>query len=107
MALKLWTGEEFLELYDAGEEFERNELAAMAYGEIGKIVSEEGGYEGRWTRYMSTVFEVKGRFFNIDWERGLTECQENEFYEQPYEVVKECHEKTIVVTNWVTVDRKE
>ena len=56
---------------------------------------------------MSTVFEVKGRFFNIDWERGLTECQENEFYEQPYEVVGECHEKTIVVTNWIPVDRKE
>ena len=50
MALKLWTGEEFLELYDAGEEFEWNELAAMAYGEIGKIVCEEEGSEGRWTR---------------------------------------------------------
>ena len=49
MALKLWTGEEFLELYDAGEEFEWNELAAMAYGEIGKIVCEEEGSEGRWT----------------------------------------------------------
>lgn len=107
MALKLWTGEEFLELYDAGEEFEWNELAAMAYGEIGKIVCEEEGSEGRWTRGMSTVFEVKGRFFIIDWERGLTECQENEFYEQPYEVVGECHEKTIVVTNWIPVDRKE
>jgi hypothetical protein len=107
MALKLWTSEEFLELYDAGEEFEWNELAAMAYGEIGKIVCEEEGSEGRWTRSMSTVFEVKGRFFIIDWERGLTERQENEFYEQPYEVVKECHEKTIVVTNWIPVDRKE
>lgn len=107
MALKLWTGEEFLELYDAGKEFKWNELAAMAYGEIGKIVCEEEGSEGRWTRGMSTVFEVKGRFFIIDWERGLTELQENEFYKQPYEVVGECHEKTIVVTNWIPVDRKE
>ena len=107
MALKLWTDEEFLKLYDAGEKFERNDLAAMAYGEIGKIVSEEEGYEGRWMRDMSTVFEGNGRFFNIDWERGLTEYQENEFYEQPYEVVKKCHEETIIVINWVPIDRKE
>lgn len=57
-------------------------------------------------RYVH-CFRGKGALFNIDWERGLTERQENEFYEQPYEVVKECHEETIVVTNWIPVDRKE
>ena len=34
-------------------------------------------------------------------KRGLTEYQENAFYEQPYEVEKRTYEKTITVTEWI------
>lgn len=34
------------------------------------------------------------------WENGLTENQENEYYDQPTEVKKVTTEKTITVTEW-------
>ena len=37
-----------------------------------------------------------------DWEEGLTELQENEFYDQPYFV--EPKEETIVVTRWEKIN---
>ena len=48
---------------------------------------------------MTTIFKVANRFFAIDWEQGLTECQENFYNEQPYEV--EPHDKVITITEWV------
>lgn len=48
---------------------------------------------------MTTIFKVSNRFFAIDWEQGLTECQENFYNEQPYEVIKK--EKVVTVTEWV------
>lgn len=52
------------------------------------IVDEILGEEHRWTREIKTIIDVDGQYFAIDWLRGLTECQENEFWEQPYPVIK-------------------
>jgi hypothetical protein len=41
----------------------------------------------------------------VEWEEGLTENQENEFYNQPYEVEKKTYEKTITVTEWVSKNK--
>ena len=49
---------------------------------------------------MFTVVELCGRTFGINWFSGLTECQENEFNEQPYEVEKHEYEKVITVKEW-------
>lgn len=66
-------------------------------------VDSEHGDNRRWSRTVTTIVKLCGRFFSIDWEEGLTECQENEFYNQPFEVRKETHEETITVTEWVKV----
>ena len=58
-----------------------------------------GNGNRRWTEDMTTIFKVLGRFFAIDWQRGLTEFQENFYNEQPYEVIKK--EKVVTVTELV------
>ena len=60
-------------------------------------------YEGenrRWSRTNINIFEADGRYFQIEWEEGLTEYQENEAYRQ---IAKECEkvEKTIVTVSYV------
>lgn len=47
---------------------------------------------------MITVINLCGKNVAIDWQKGLTECQENEFYDQPYFVEKK--ERTVVVVDW-------
>lgn len=63
-------------------------------------VDTEYGDNRRWSRTVTTIVELCGRFFSIDWEEGLTECQENEFYNQPIEVKKTTYEKIVTVTEW-------
>lgn len=50
-------------------------------------VSEESHGTGRWEEYVTTVIEYSdGNFYSIDWSRGLTDSQENSFYNQPERV---------------------
>ena len=58
------------------------------------------GENRRWTRSVRSIFEVEGRFIALDWEEGLTEQQDDVFYDQPIEVEKHEYEKTIIVTEW-------
>jgi hypothetical protein len=67
-------------------------------------VDREEGDNRRWTRSVTSIVQLCDKYFSIDWEQGLTECQENEYYNQPYEVVKHTYEKTITVTEWVTAE---
>lgn len=85
---------------DAKENLTENELSEVVFG---YEVDTEYGDNRRWTRTVTTIVELLGRFFSIDWEEGLTESQENEFYNQPVEVKKNTYEKTIVVTEWVAI----
>ena len=93
----------FLERFDRKEAFNEWERRMMAWGEVGTEVDKIENDSGRWTTYMTTVFEIGGRYFAIDWERGLTECQENDYWKQPVEVTKRQYEKTIVVTEWIPI----
>ena len=92
--------QEFLERFDNGETFDEEELKDIVKGEIFSIVDTQLDNElHRWTRTVNTIFEVKGRLFALEWEQGLTEDCDDEFYNQPYEVEKK--EKTVVVTEYV------
>lgn len=62
-------------------------------------VTTEYGENRRWSRSVSTIIKIKDKLFCIDWEQGLTECQDNYFEEQPYEVEEVEH--TIVVKEYV------
>lgn len=91
---------EFLNRYDAGEEFDSHELADIVYD--CDEVEENPGECGRWTQGMETIFQVGDRFFSIYWERGLTEYQDDEFFSQPEEVVLHEYEKLVKVREWIT-----
>lgn len=95
--------ETFCQRFDAGERFDEYEREYMAFD--CEKVDEIEGDRGRWTMGMTTVFECDGRTFAIDWNSGLTEYQEDEFYNQPYEV--EFQEETITVRKWVSVNKEK
>lgn len=83
-----------------GEKLTEKELSAIRDFEIDR----EEGENRRWTRTVTSILQMCDRYFALEWEEGLTECQENEFYNQPYEVMKKTYEKTVTITEWVEVE---
>lgn len=74
--------------------------------DLNKIISEfeihrDDGENNRWTRNVTSIIEICGRFFSINWQEGLTENQMNSYYYQPVEVEKHEYEKTIKVVEWI------
>ena len=65
----------------------------------------EVGDNRRWTRSVCSIIELGGKHYSITWEEGLTENQENYFYDQPVEVEMSEYEKTIVVREWNPVNK--
>lgn len=60
-----------------------------------EVYREEHG-DSRWTRSITSVVEVDGDTYAIDWEKGLTEMQPNAFDNQPYKCrIKE--EEVVVI----------
>lgn len=98
--------QEFLERFENGGEFDEEELREIVKEEIFDIVDTQLDSElHRWTRTVTTVFEIEGRLFALEWEQGLTEECEDEFYNQPYEVEKK--EKTVKVVEYVKKDNED
>lgn len=59
----------------------------------------------RWTRTISSIVEIDNRFYDIIWEQGLTENQENQYEEGDYEEVrKEVRTEAKAYTGWVPVN---
>lgn len=97
------TDRRILEKLDRHENLTIRELKYLVYEcEIDTIEGEDG----RWTRSVTTIAKLGGRTFSIDWGRGLTEMQENEFFDQPMEVFKHEHEETVTVTDWLPVSMR-
>lgn len=84
------------------DEFTEKELMDMMF--FLDEVDRKEGEDLRWVKPITSIFEICGRFFAIDWYKGLTEYQNNEYDEQPYEVTK--HTKQITVTEWVRKELK-
>lgn len=72
-----------------GEHLSEDELKDAVF-ELEKV-KEIPRENRRWTRYMSSIFQVADKFFEIDWEEGLTEEQEDMYNNQPYQVYKHEH----------------
>lgn len=71
-------------------------------------VYEASGEDGRWSRSMTTV--VKGdddNLYAIHWEKGLTENQEDEFWQQPQRVKLEEQEVVTTTTEIVYLDTED
>ena len=69
-----------------GEKLNESELITLCFD--GCFEDEIDGDSGRWTQGVSTIIDVDGQLYRIDWARGLTEYQDNEFESQPYKVEK-------------------
>lgn len=93
-----------------GEILLKEELEAIAYDygydeeKMGdyEFVIEIEGEDNRWTKDMETIFKVGDDYWCLPWQRGLTECQENEFWNQPYRVIPKTEQ--IVVTRYERID---
>lgn len=97
--------EQFISKYDNSlDEFTEDELRSIPWEGIegAEFIETKEGEDHRWQREMTEFFKIGDRYFAIPWMAGLTEYQENEFYEQPYEVKPT--EKIIKVIEWEVVE---
>lgn len=107
--LEEWKKEHFEEYIlgkiDKDEDLTEDEIKRLVWD---YEVEQEEGDSGRWTQSMTSYVKLLNRFFVIYWESGLTECQENEYLEQPEEVERVEYDKLIPehyehVVEWRTV----
>lgn len=58
--------------------------------------------KGRWSKYLTAMFEYKGKYYGLDYDVGLTECQENEYWKQVPKLYKK-----VEVTTYTFEEVKE
>lgn len=68
----------------SGEKLTEKELQRLVWD---YEVERETFEKHRWTQPVASIVCLCERYFEIDWEEGLTEMQEDEYYNQPFEVV--------------------
>lgn len=90
--------DEIIKAIDTGKKLDEKILTELAYE---YSVNDEYGENRRWSRFVRSIIDLKGRYFAIDWDQGLTEMQPDEFYEQPYEVELKEYDKVIHVKEWI------
>lgn len=88
---------DLLEKMDSGYKFEDWELCDLC---CEYEYEREDGYDGRWTREVTTIIKLDDRFFSIDWQEGLTEMQDDDYMNQPYEVYGQEKVITRTITEW-------
>ena len=94
-----------LEKIDKGESLTEEEIRSLIWES--EEVDREYGENRRWARSVTSIINLYGRYFAIPWEEGLTECQENGYYAQPYEVEEKTYTKTVTVTEWVPLRKSK
>lgn len=94
--------DEVLRKIDVGEALTEKEIRTLVL--CGYAVEEIEHSVGRWERQVSSIVEIKDRYFSINWSEGLTEIQENSFDDfYPEEV--ESYEETVVVKKWRPIEK--
>lgn len=93
---------ELLRKIQSGVRLQENEIRSLVdeYDEVDEIEGEDH----RWTRDVTTVINLCGKYVAINWQKGLTECQESEFLEQPYIVEKRERIVTKTIVEWAPLD---
>ena len=65
-------------------------------------VETTNGENRRWTRTNISIVKRDNKFYSVHWEEGLTESQENEYYDQEAPEVKQI-EDVVIIKKWVEV----
>lgn len=89
---------EFLARIKSGDKLSEEELSDLVW--LHQIFEEEIA-ELRWGSHVKTIVLLDGEHYAVEWFKGATEMQENEFENQPYPVEKV--EKVVTITEWVPV----
>ena len=102
MREKILKPNEFIEAFDSGVEI--NEQTLLNYAYSGEVIEE--GENRRWSRTVTSIAKINGRYFKILWEEGLTEYQDNSVWDAPIEVNKLEYDKivpehTVHIVEWV------
>lgn len=93
---------DYLEKIHNKVKLSESELRELVCNSIEDIYGENR----RWCRGVTSIIQLGDEFYALNWDQGLTECQENSYYEQPYRVEQRTYEKTITVTEWVRVEEE-
>lgn len=88
-----------------GEPLTKEESERLVCGDSrAKIVEENKDPNiNRWTQNVETIIKLRDKYFAFRWQLGLTEYQENSYDLEPVEVFPNTYEKTITVTEWLSV----
>ena len=98
-----YTEEEKIQMkLESGEKLSNSEMENM--DRYFSEVYREEGESRRWYKSVLSVFEVGGKKYALNWDEGLTESHENEYWEQPYLVKLE--EKEVVITKTIVTPIK-
>jgi hypothetical protein len=109
------TVKEFLSRYDAGDQFNEDELKDIFWLDFEEdeddntgLVEEDYDEPRRWSRNHTVWVSINGRYFELNADEGLTELQDTTYWQQPQEVSLKQVTRTIVVTEnqWNSIERK-
>jgi len=68
-------------------DFSEDEIESLI--DYGNYIDEFEGDDHRWDREVTTIIELDGKLYAIEWRRGLTEMQDNNYFSPaPYQVEK-------------------
>ena len=68
------------------------------------FVEETRGEDRRWSHLDSRIYQIGDRYFEFFCDVGLTEYQEDTYYNNPREVRKETKEITTTITTFYPID---
>lgn len=94
-----YSEEYFQHLIDTKSGFEADDIKMFIEGFAQENIF---GELGRWTRPVTTICKFKEKYYAAYWEMGLTEYQEDEYWDTQVHEVKPV-EKVITVTEWEEV----
>lgn len=83
---------------NSGVELSESEINGLIYN-FEEVYREEGE-DRRWSRSVLSVIKIGDKLYAIEWEHGLTENQDDAFWEQPYEV--ELNTREVVIKKTIT-----
>ena len=84
----------------AGEKLTEQDMCTLVYD--GYEIDEVDGYRNSWTESITTILDIDGELWAIDWDRGLVDTQANKFDRQPYRV--RTVERTAITTDYVALE---
>lgn len=97
---------EFLSWYDAGKP-DSNFEEIYGYEKVGRFFLREWnpedtirGEDRRWSVWIDKIYKIGDRYFMIGYDHGLTEMQEDEYWDTDIEEVEKKIEVKVVET-WI------